>query len=83
MSQEPDTRWECILKTDSMQRAHIVAGRLKSAGIAAIITPKVSSAYSFALPGHYELWVPLLQAPDAVTILYDEPADDPGQARPE
>jgi hypothetical protein len=68
---EPDTRWECVLKTDSRARAHIVAGHLISKDIPAFIVPKVSSAYSFAVPGHFEVWVPLLKAPDAVSIIHD------------
>ncbi len=60
-----------VLKTDSRERAHIVAGSFRAAGLTAVIVPKVASAYSFAVPGHFEVWVPLLQAPDAISILYD------------
>ena len=78
----PDTRWECVLKTDSRQRAHIIAGHFISADIPAVIVPKVASAYSFALPGQFEIWVPLLKAPDAINLLYDEPADESGPIQP-
>lgn len=62
--------WVFVHDYTSEQEARIVAGHLLSHQIPAVVVPKRSSVYSFALPGMYEVWVPLNHSPDAVQIIY-------------
>ena len=71
--------WHLLHKTDSLAQAEIMAGNLKSQGIAAVVVPKRSSSYTFAAAGYYELRVPLDQAARALDILYAHPQVPPTQ----
>ena len=71
--------WHVVHKTDSLAQAEIMAGNLKSQGLAAVVVPKRSSSYTFAAAGYYELRVPLEQAAKAFDIIYAHPQIPPAQ----
>jgi hypothetical protein len=72
--------WLIIASASSSATAHIWRSRLEAAGISAQVVPK--SYYTFGVlaasaidPGqHFDVYVPLTEAPDALVLLESNPS---------